>query len=79
MATSHLIKLRGTCKDGQPVTNPMPTVTAGGLHVGEVRAFLTKYYGSDIGQSLDNPLHTVTTKDRFGLVTIKVKTIKSRT
>ncbi|KJH56497.1 hypothetical protein CHCC20488_2494 [Bacillus paralicheniformis] len=71
MATSHLIKLRGTCKDGQPVTNPMPTVTAGGLHVGEVRAFLTKYYGSDIGQSLDNPLHTVTTKDRFGLVTIK--------
>ncbi|MCA1181416.1 DNA cytosine methyltransferase [Bacillus licheniformis] len=71
IATSHLIKLRGTCKDGQPVTNPMPTVTAGGLHVGEVRAFLTKYYGSDIGQSLDNPLHTVTTKDRFGLVTIK--------
>ncbi|MBA1163615.1 DNA cytosine methyltransferase [Bacillus licheniformis] len=71
MATSHLIKLRGTCKDGQPVTNPMSTVTAGGLHVGEVRAFLTKYYGSDIGQSLDNPLHTVTTKDRFGLVTIK--------
>ncbi|MEK5500966.1 DNA cytosine methyltransferase [Bacillus sp. FSL M8-0168] len=71
IATSHLIKLRGTCKDGQPVTNPMPTITAGGLHVGEVRAFLTKYYGSDIGQSLDNPLHTVTTKDRFGLVTIK--------
>ncbi|OJT69243.1 DNA cytosine methyltransferase [Bacillus licheniformis] len=71
IATSHLIKLRGTCKDGQPVTNPMPTITAGGLHVGEVRAFLTKYYGSDIGQSLANPLHTVTTKDRFGLVTIK--------
>ncbi len=49
----------------------MPTITAGGLHVGEVRAFLTKYYGSDIGQALDIPLHTVTTKDRFGLITIK--------
>lgn len=71
LATSHLIKLRGTCRDGQMVTSPMPTITAGGLHVGEVRAFLTKYYGSDTGQALSDPLHTVTTKDRFGLVTIK--------
>ncbi|MGG1738839.1 DNA cytosine methyltransferase [Bacillus velezensis] len=71
LATSHLIKLRGTCRDGQMVTNPMPTITAGGLHVGEVRAFLTKYYGSDTGQALSDPLHTVTTKDRFGLITIK--------
>ncbi|TNU34026.1 DNA cytosine methyltransferase [Bacillus velezensis] len=71
LATSHLIKLRGTCRDGQTVTNPMPTITAGGQHVGEVRAFLTKYYGSDTGQALSDPLHTVTTKDRFGLVTIK--------
>ncbi|MEQ7807812.1 DNA cytosine methyltransferase [Priestia aryabhattai] len=36
-----------------------------------VAAFLTKYYGSDIGQSIHDPLHTVTTKDRFGLVTVK--------
>lgn len=72
LVTSHLIKLRGTCKDGQPVTEPMPTITAGGMHVGEVRAFLLKYYGSaDNGQQLDEPLHTITTKDRFGLVTIE--------
>ncbi|RPJ98159.1 Modification methylase [Bacillus subtilis] len=71
IATSHLIKLRGTCRDGQTVTKPLPTITAGGLHVGEVRAFLTKYYGSDTGQTLNDPLHTITTKDRFGLVTIK--------
>ncbi|WP_206108365.1 DNA cytosine methyltransferase [Paenibacillus thiaminolyticus] len=71
LVTSHLIKLRGTCQDGQSVTEPMPTITAGGLHVGEVRSFLLKYYGSaDNGQQLDEPLHTVTTKDRFGLVTI---------
>ncbi|PZM63714.1 DNA cytosine methyltransferase [Paenibacillus dendritiformis] len=71
LLTSHLIKLRGTCQDGQQVTEPMPTITAGGLHVGEVRAFLVKYYGSaDNGQQLDAPLHTVTTKDRFGLITI---------
>ncbi|MBG9786560.1 DNA cytosine methyltransferase [Brevibacillus laterosporus] len=36
----------------------------------EVRAFLLKYYGSDIGQACTDPLHTITTKDRFGLVTI---------
>ncbi|MCM3746552.1 DNA cytosine methyltransferase [Paenibacillus pasadenensis] len=72
LVTSHLVKLRGTCQDGQLVTEPMPTITAGGLHVGEVRAFLLKYYGSaDNGQQLTDPLHTVTTKDRFGLVTIE--------
>lgn len=72
LVTSRLIKLRGTCRDGQEVTKPMPTITAGGLHVGEVRAFLLKYYGNaDNGQELDTPLHTVTTKDRFGLVTVQ--------
>ena len=42
----------------------MPTITAGGQHVGEVRAFLMKYVG------LTEPLGTVTTNDRFGLVTV---------
>ncbi len=38
---------------------------------GLVSAFLTKYYGSDVGQSLGDPLRTITTKDRFGLVTVR--------
>ncbi|OBZ15152.1 DNA (cytosine-5-)-methyltransferase [Bacillus sp. FJAT-26390] len=71
LVTSHLVKLRGTCKDGQPVTEPVPTITAGGLHIGEVRAFLIAYYGSSVGQDLNEPLQTVVTKDRFGLVTIE--------
>lgn len=72
LVTSNLIKLRGTCKDGQPVTQPAPTITAGGLHIGEVRAFLLKYYGNEKeGVSLDESLHTVTTNDRFGLVTVE--------
>lgn len=72
IVASHLVKLRGTCKDGQSATEPMPTVTAGGTHVGEVRAFLMKYYGTDQDPRLAEPLHTVTTKDRFGLVTVQV-------
>lgn len=71
VVTSHLIKLRGTCKHGQDMRQPMPTITAGGLHVGEVRAFLIKYYGTAIGQSLKAPLHSITSKSRFGLVTIE--------
>lgn len=71
LATSHLVKLRGTCQDGQPVTEPAPTITAGGLHLGEVRAFLMKYYGTDQDPALGDPLHTITTKDRFGLVTVR--------
>jgi len=71
LITSHLVKLRGTCQDGQPVTEPMPTVTAGGNHVGEVRAFLLKYYGNEQdGCELQEPLHTITGRDRFGLVTV---------
>ncbi|WP_431297256.1 DNA cytosine methyltransferase [Rahnella sp. PAMC 25559] len=72
LVTSNLIKLRGTCKDGQPVTEPAPTITAGGLHIGEVRAFMLKYYGNEKeGVSLNESLHTVTTNDRFGLVTVE--------
>lgn len=38
LVTSHLVKFRGTCKDGQQVDQPMPTITAGGLHVGEIQS-----------------------------------------
>ena len=40
LVTSHLVKLRGTCRDGQRTNEPMPTITAGGLHVGEVKTML---------------------------------------
>ena len=75
LAAAHLMKLYGTCKDGLHPDQPMPTVTAGGNrgggHVAAVRAFLTKYYGEG-GQDQDcrDPLHTVPTKARFGLVTV---------
>lgn len=71
LVSSHLVKLRGTCQHGQAVMEPVHTITAGGLHIGEVRAFLLKYYSTGtIGQSCYEPLQTITTKHRFGLVTI---------
>lgn len=70
LVTSNLVKLYGTCRDGQPITEPLPTIRAQGTHVAEVRAFLVKYYGAATGQGLDVPLHTIPSKARFGLVTV---------
>jgi DNA (cytosine-5)-methyltransferase 1 len=73
LVTSNLIKLRGSCKGGQAVDEPAPTITAGGNHVGEVRAFLMKYYSTG-GQwsGCGEPVHTITSNDRMGLVTVNV-------
>ena len=69
VCAATLIQMNNNC-DGRDITEPIPTITAGDGHFGEVRAFLIKYYGDDTGQDIKAPLDTVTTKDRFGLVTI---------
>jgi DNA (cytosine-5)-methyltransferase 1 len=79
LATVNLVKFRGT-HENQPasaaVDEPMPTISSGGgrggVHVAEVRAFLTAYYGNDRsgGQELTEPMRTITTKARLGLVTV---------
>lgn len=70
LVTSHLAKLRGTSLSAA-TDEPLHTVSAHGLHHAEVRALLCKYYGSDRdGQRLDDPLHTIPTRDRFGLITV---------
>ena len=65
----NLIQMNNNC-DGRDVREPIPTITAGDGHFGEVRAFLMKFYGQGTGQDIKEPLDTVTTKDRFGLVTV---------
>jgi DNA (cytosine-5)-methyltransferase 1 len=70
LVTSNLIKLRGT-STAAGMDEPIGTISAQGLHHAEVRAFLLKYYGTDQDPRLEEPLHTVTTKDRYGLVTIQ--------
>jgi DNA (cytosine-5)-methyltransferase 1 len=69
LVTSNLVKLRGT-STAAGTDEPLGTVSAGGQHHAEVRAFLLKYYSTDQDPRLGDPLHTVTTKDRYGLVTI---------
>lgn len=50
---------------------PIKTVTTGGHHA-VVASFLQKYYGVDQDPQLGEPLHTATTKDRFGVVTVQI-------
>lgn len=69
LCTAHLIQMNNHC-DGKDITEPIPTITAGDGHFGEVRAFLVKYYGQGTGQDIREPLDTITANDRFGLVTI---------
>jgi DNA (cytosine-5)-methyltransferase 1 len=70
LVAAHLSKFRGT-STAQGADEPMHTVIAQGNHIADVRAFLVKYYGNEKeGHQFTEPLGTVTTKDRFGLVTV---------
>lgn len=73
VVAAHLISLKGSDRLMQGVDEPHPTVCAGGTHAGLVAAFLTKYYGVQGNPCIDEPLHTVTTKDRFSLVTVNIE------
>ncbi len=70
LVAAHLTKLRGT-STAQAADAPLYTVSAGGTHFAEVHAFLIKYYGNEKeGVELKEPMHTVTARDRFGLVQV---------
>jgi DNA (cytosine-5)-methyltransferase 1 len=74
-AAAHLVKLRGDPSDHgtQPdVEEPLHTVSAGGNHAGLVYAFLVKFFGTAVGQPCTDPLCTVTTRDRCGLVLVTI-------
>lgn len=56
---------------GQGCDGPLHTITTSPGHFDLISAFLIKYYGSGGScQTLDRPLDTITTKDRFGLVNV---------
>ncbi|EAP0170275.1 DNA cytosine methyltransferase [Salmonella enterica subsp. enterica serovar Stanley] len=68
---SHLVKLRGTCRDGQYVDAPMPTVTAGGLHVGNIETSLAvDEYDEERAQQVLAFLRKYCGENCTGLVTV---------
>ncbi len=76
VAGAYLIHQRGT-SSALPADGPLPTVTTGGNrggdHIGQVAAFLTKYYGTGgQDQSAQSPLGALSTADRFGIVGVTI-------
>lgn len=71
LVTANLVKMRGD-NIGSAASEPIHTISAGGTHHALVQSFLVKYYGNEVdGLPVTEPLHTIPTRDRFGLVMVK--------
>lgn len=71
-ALSFIIQYHGETRAGdsrgQLLTEPLKTIDTSNRY-GLVTSFITKYYKTGIGQSLEEPLHTITTSPgHFGLI-----------
>lgn len=69
LVTAHILTMRNNM-DGQALDEPLSTISCSGAHHAEVQAFLVKYFSNGVAKSVHEPLDTVTTKDRFALVTV---------
>ena len=69
LVTAHIMTLRNNM-DGQKMDEPLTTVSCSGAHLRDVQAFLVKYFSTATAKPVTDPLDTITTKDRFALVTI---------
>lgn len=69
LVTAHIMTLRRNM-DGQKVDEPLTTVSCSGAHHAEVQAFLVKYFSTGAAKSVNEPLDTITTKDRFAVITV---------
>jgi len=70
MVSAFLTKYYGQSV-GERLDEPLGAILSGGNHYGIVSAFLMKYYGTgDNCKSIHEPLQTITTDDRFAIVSI---------
>lgn len=72
LAEPYLVELRGTASSqiastAHDIDKPVGTITSGGIHHALAEPYLVEYYGNGEARSVDGPLPTATTKQRFGL------------
>ncbi|WP_299933738.1 DNA cytosine methyltransferase [uncultured Pelagimonas sp.] len=73
IVAAHMMNMRGSGGRGaRSLHDPAATVTAQGNHAALVAAFMVKYYGTSVAAPMSDPLHTLTAKARFGLVTVDI-------
>lgn len=73
VVAANLIHLNHGGKQVADLADPLRTQVAGGNHAFLVYSFLTKYFGTSIGESLSGPMGTVTSKEHLGLVIVTIK------
>lgn len=73
LVTAFMVKHYGGNYTGPGIDmrQPLDTITTVDHHAVCV-AWLLKYYGTNIGTNLNDPMQTITTRDRFGLVTCQI-------
>ena len=69
-ATMVTIDNQSSTGGSSDIEAPLKTTTVENRHA-LVQAFLIAYYGVDQDPRLGDPMHTATTRDRFGLVTVR--------
>lgn len=67
LVAASLVKFYGT-STGAPVDRPLGVVTAQGWKHGLSLAFLSRYNGCSVGQSMASPIGTLETRDRYSLI-----------
>lgn len=67
LMTANLVHFNHGDKQWSDVAVPMRTITSSN-HAALTFALLAKYFGTAIGQPVDDPVGTLTSKDRYGLV-----------
>ncbi len=71
LVTANLIHMNHGAKTWNAVDEPIRTITSVN-HAALVYAFLIRYFGTSVGQTVSQPLHTTTTKDRTAIITVSI-------
>ncbi|AYF32322.1 DNA (cytosine-5-)-methyltransferase [Vreelandella alkaliphila] len=75
LVSAFMINMKGSQRSAKDAREPLTTICASTTHAYLTAAFLAPYYGSgsgETGRDLRQPAPTVTTKDRFQLVTVMI-------
>lgn len=72
IVAAHLMNMHGTSRSARDAREPVTSICAGGNHAGLVAAFLTQFNGTSVATSMNAPTNTMTTRDRFGVVTVNI-------
>ncbi|MBY5763615.1 DNA methyltransferase [Rhizobium leguminosarum] len=65
---AHLMSMKGSDRRDSEVTAPHPSILAGGNHSALIAPVITKMYGKSDAHRVDEPGHTIGTREKFSVV-----------